>query len=144
MKKSELSKLIREEIKNVVQEKRMTPAKNALELAVDQIMGPLEMKVVEDANNALALAMRQLDSQLKGKTISVPGQWQGTVINIIPVLKANRQEGQKRNAPILKSAEPGLKVKVTSVQNPGNLDAKVGKIMDMDFYSWRNSDVELL
>jgi hypothetical protein len=144
MKISELRKAIREEVRKVVQEKRMTPAKNALENTINQIMGPLKMKAVEDANNALLSAMKQLDSQLKGKTISVPGEWQGTIVSVIPVLKASREEGQKTNAAILKRAEPGLKVKVTSVQEPGDFDAKVGKIVDMDFYSWLNYDVELI
>jgi hypothetical protein len=141
MKITEFRKLIREEIQAIVQERRITLAKNALERTVDQIMGPLEMKIAEDANNALLSAMRQLGSQLKGKTITIPGEWQGTIVNVIPVLKANREQ---RNVPILKKAEPGLRVKVTSVQEPGDFDAKVGKIVDMDFYSWINYDVELI
>jgi hypothetical protein len=144
MKKSQLKQIIREEISQMVQEKRLTTAKNALENTVNQIMDPLKMKAVEDANNALLSAMKQLDNQLKGKTISVPGEWQGTIVGVTPVLKAHREEGQKKNAAIFKKAEPGLKVKVTSVQKPGDFDAKVGKIVDMDYYSWLNYDVELI
>ena len=143
MKITEFRKLIREEVRKVIQEKRLTPAKNALENIVNQIMGPLQMKLVEDANNALLSAMKQLDGQLKGKTISVPGEWQGTIVSVIPVLKANREEGQKTNY-LLKKAEPGLKVKVTSVQEPGDFNATVGKIVNMDFYSWLNYDVALM
>ena len=46
MKLTEFKKLIREEVRKVIQEKRLTPAKNALENIVNQIMGPLQMKLV--------------------------------------------------------------------------------------------------
>jgi len=117
---------------------------NALERTVGQIMDPLEAKVVEDANNALLAAMKELDSKLKGKTVSVPGEWQGTIINVLPVLKSNREQGMKKTASVMKSAYPGLKIKVTSVQEPGEYNAKVGQIIDMDYLSWVNYDVELL
>lgn len=134
-----LNENTREEVKMVIKEKRLTTSKNALELAVNKVMAPITTKVVEDANNALMEAMKQLDSQLKGKTVSVPGEWQGTIISVIPTLK-NRTEGKNN----LKKAEPAIKIKVTSVQNPGDYEAKVGKVINMDYYSWLNYDVELV
>jgi hypothetical protein len=144
MKLTEFKKLIREEARAIVREKRLTTAKNALERTVDQIMDPLVAKAVEDANNALLLAMKELDSKLKGKTVSVPGQWKGTVISVLPVLTSNRSQGMKRTVSVMKSASPGLKIKVTDVQEPGYYNAKVGKIINMDYLSWLNADVELL
>ncbi len=144
MKASEFRKLIREEIQNILKEKNVTTSKNALERTVDQIMDPLVLKAVDAANNELASAMKQLDSKLKGKTISNPEKWQGTIVGVIPVLKSYREQGQKRTAPVLKRAEPGIKVKITSVKNPNDSSVKVGEIVNMDFYLWVNSDVELI
>jgi len=144
MKASELKKLIREELKAVMHEKSNTTAANALERTVDQIMSPAHQKAVQAADEALLLSMKQLDSQLKGKTISIPDQWQGTIIGVIPSMKSNRQQGQRKEYPSMKSAEPGIKVKVTSVQDPGSYGAKAGKIIDLDFYSWINMDAELM
>jgi len=144
MKIQEFKKLIREEIKNAVSEKRNTPRKNALELTVDQIMSPAHQKAVQAADEALLASMKQLDTQLKGKPISIPGQFQGTILGVIPNMKSTREQGQRKEYPSMKSAEPGIKVKVTSVQQPSDFDAKVGKIIDLDYYDWVNMDAELI
>ena len=144
MKITEFRKLIREEVKLAVQERRNTPKKNALELFVEPYMDSAQAKAAEAGDNMLLSAMKELDSKLRGKTISVPGEWQGTIISVIPTLKSNREPGMRKAVRLMKEAEPGIKVKVTSVQEPGDYDAKVGKVIDMDYYSWVNYDVELV
>jgi hypothetical protein len=143
MKIQEFRKLIREEIK-AVSERNNTLTKNALERTVDQIMSPLHQKAVQAADDALLASMKQLDSQLKGKSVSFPGAFQGTIVSVIPTMKSTREQGQLKAYPSLKSAEPGIKVKVTSVQQPSDFDAKVGKIIDLDYYDWVNMDAELI
>lgn len=143
--KQTLRDIIREEIKNVVSEKRNTPRKNALELTVDQIMSPAHQKAVQAADEALFNSMKDLENQIKGKTISIPGQFQGTIVGVIPTMKSTRQQGQLKEYPSMKSAEPGIKVKITNVE-PTNTTgfAKVGKVVDLGYYYWVNEDAELV
>jgi hypothetical protein len=145
MKASEFRKLIREEIKNVVSEKRNTMSKNALERTVDQIMSPLHQKAVQAADEALLASMKDLEDQIKGKPISIPGQFQGTIVGVIPTMRSTREEGQRKEYPSMKSAEPGIKVKITNVE-PTNTTgfAKVGKVVNLSYYHWVNEDAELI
>lgn len=145
MKITELRKLIREEIKHAVSEKRNTPKPNALELVVDKIMSPIHQKAVQAADEALSNSMKDLENEIKGKTISIPGQFQGTIVGVIPTMKSTRKQGQLKEYPSIKSAEPGIKVKITNVE-PTNTTgfAKVGKVVDLGYFYWINEDAELM
>ena len=145
MKISEFRKLIREEIKNAVSEKRNTPRPNALELTVDKIMSPVHQKAVQAADEAVLASMKELENQIKGKTISIPGQFQGTIVGVIPTMKSTREQGQLKEYPSMKSAEPGIKVKITNVEPTNKTGfAKVGKVVNLDYFYWINEDAELM
>ena len=145
MKIQELKKLIREEIQNTVAEKRNTPRANALELTVDQIMMPAHTEAVRIADEMVFDSMIELENQIKGKTISIPGEFQGTILGVIPTMKSTRKQGQLKGYPSMKSAEPGLKVKITNVE-PTNTTgfAKVGEVIDLGYFYWVNVDAELI
>ena len=145
MKVSEFKKLIREEVRNITKEVRNTPTKNALSRTVDQIMSPAHQKAVQAADEALLASMKDLENQIKGKTISIPGQFQGTILGVIPTMKSTRQQGQLKEYPSMKSAEPGIKVKITNVEQSNQAGfAKVGKVVDLGYYYWVNDDAELM
>lgn len=143
--KDTLRGIIREEIENVVFEKRNTPKPNALELVVNKIMSPIHQKAVQTANEQMLSSMKNLENQIKGKTISIPGQFQGTILSVIPTMKSNNQQGQSKEYPEIKSAEPGIKVKITNVEPKNTTSfAKVGKIVDLGYFYWINEDAELV
>jgi len=145
MKAQQLRQLIREEIRNTVAEKRNTPRANALELTVDQIMMAAHTEAVRMADEMTFASMIEVGNQIKGKTISIPGEFQGTILGVIPTMKSTRKQGQLKGYPSMKSAEPGIKVKITNVE-PTNTTgfAKVGKIVDLSYFYWVNVDAELI
>jgi hypothetical protein len=145
MKTQQLRQLIREEIRNTVAEKRNTPRANALELTVDQIMMAAHTEAVRMADEMTFASMIEVGNQIKGKTISIPGEFQGTILGVIPTMKSTRKQGQLKGYPSMKSAEPGIKVKITNVE-PTNTTgfAKVGKIVDLSYFYWVNVDAELI
>lgn len=145
MKTQQLRQLIREEIRNTVAEKRNTPRANALELTVDQIMMAAHTEAVRMADEMTFASIIEVGNQIKGKTISIPGEFQGTILGVIPTMKSTRKQGQLKGYPSMKSAEPGIKVKITNVE-PTNTTgfAKVGKIVDLSYFYWVNVDAELI
>ena len=145
MKTQQLRQLIREEIRNTVAEKRNTPRANALELTVDQIMMAAHTEAVRMADEMTFASMIEVGNQIKGKTISIPGEFQGIILGVIPTMKSTRKQGQLKGYPSMKSAEPGIKVKITNVE-PTNTTgfAKVGKIVDLSYFYWVNVDAELI
>lgn len=145
MKIQQLRQLIREEIQNTVAEKRNTPRENALELVFDKTMMAAKTEAVRMADEMMLASMIEVGDQIKGKTISIPGEFQGTILGVIPTMKSTRKQGQLKGYPSMKSAEPGIKVKITNVEPTNTTNfAKVGKIIDLGYFYWVNVDAELI